>query len=104
AESIQEPTAPPASRKPAQGSSVNVVAPANGRRYHSIGSGSGASHGVARTTGVTIAAATAAPARSQPRDHDPRPRPQRTAPASIASPMTLRMSTLSSVLYASPPL
>ena len=75
------------------------MAPANGRRYHSIGSGSGASSGVARTIGVTIATATAAPASSQPRDRDPRPSPQRTAPASIASPMTLRMSTLSSVLY-----
>src|SRR6476469_7423602 len=55
AESSHRPTADPAKRKPAHGKRVKVPRPGIGRMYHSIGSGSGDSHGDDRTMGVIIA-------------------------------------------------
>src|SRR5262245_63125056 len=89
-ESSQRPTAVPASRKAAHGKSVNVPRPGIGRMYHSIGSGSGDSHGDDRTTGVNIAASTVAPASHANRSHRDRPRLQRMAAASIDNPMMFR--------------
>jgi hypothetical protein len=97
-------TAAPAVRKPAHGNSVNVLLPPAGRRYHSIGSGRAASHGVARTRGVSIAAAIVTAANSAARPASRRPAYHSAAETIMATPITFRMSTFSSERGNAPPL
>jgi hypothetical protein len=60
-----------------------------------MGSGSGSSHAVPRTIGVRKARASVASANSPTRPARPRPACHNTAAATIARPITLRMSTFS---------
>jgi hypothetical protein len=88
------PAAAPASTKPAQGKSVNVVRPGHGLKYHSIGSGRAARLVEARISGVANPKAIATAPSTASRMAKREVRPHTAAASTIAGPMMFRMSTL----------
>jgi hypothetical protein len=90
----------PANRKPANGSSVKFVRPGVGCRYHRSGSGIHASAGDVQTTGATTAAINVTTPNNQARLVADAVACHNQAPATIESPITFRMSTVSSVIGA----
>ena len=72
---------------------MNVPCPAGGRMYHSIGSGSVESSGVARTHGEIASSSSVAVASRTARARRVEPLPQSAAVHAMDGPMMFRMST-----------
>jgi hypothetical protein len=89
---------------PAHGKSVKFVRPATGLRYHSIGSGSSRTHSNVRIDGVSRLIAIVTSAKAAARSTFRRMPPHIQAAATIAGPITFRMSTFRRPMSEAPPL
>src|SRR5262245_31211099 len=98
APSSRTPARAPAKTNPAHGKKQKFDSPRSGRMYASIGSGSPATSGVARTIGVRREIAVAEIANAASRGPESRNARQSAPAATTEGPITLRMSTLSSEL------